>query len=143
MIDTTLQSLTQKPDLGPVTNERGRVWASFRLILIFHSLCFFLSRLFSIVSSSSHFGDHRIVLKEGIPVLLVHVIWKTTASIFQLFYKSAAKYSNTIFDFWISCLTLTRFHFFSSQKCPFFSLCVWLFISLSLSLMAHDCVQSG
>lgn len=41
MIDTTLQSLTQKPDLGPVTNERGRVWASFRLILIFHSLCFF------------------------------------------------------------------------------------------------------
>lgn len=41
MIDTTLQSPTQKPDLGPVTNERGRVWASFRLILIFQSLCFF------------------------------------------------------------------------------------------------------
>lgn len=132
MIDTTLQSLTQKPDLGPVTNERGRVWASFRLILIFHSLCFFLSRLFSIVSSSSHFGDHRIVLKEGIPVLLVHVIWKTTASIFQLFYKSAAKYSNTIFDFWISCLTLTRFHFFL-HKNVLFSLSAFGCLSLSLS----------
>lgn len=65
-------------------------------------------------------------------MLFVHVIWKTTASIFQLFYKSAAKYSNTIFYFWISCLTLTRFPF-SSQKCPFSSLRVWLFISLSLA----------
>ncbi len=46
MIDTTLQSPTQKPDLGPVTNERGRVRASFRLILIFQSLCFFSSRLY-------------------------------------------------------------------------------------------------
>lgn len=35
MSDTTLQSPTQKADLGPGTNERGSVWASFKLILIF------------------------------------------------------------------------------------------------------------
>lgn len=141
MIDTTLQSLTQKPDLGPVTNERGRVWASFRLILIFHSLCFFLSRLFSIVSSSSHFEIIGQFSKKESQCHLCMLYGKQQPQFSNYFYKSEAKYSNTIFDFWISCLTLTRFLFFFTKMSFFLSL--RLVVYLSLSLTAHDCVQSG